>query len=405
MTALVTAYNPEKTTTEVLSLSFNSEINKVSTFSMVLTSDAATEVAYLPARLMAFSRIYPNGQIGSVGAGIVEKTTVTIGSPTTVTVEGPGMEHSLLTRTIGKLKYSGDTILQDLLTLLGSAWSPMVPGMTEPSTPALVIGNDETVMQALLSIAKQTGDVFAATTDNVNQNQLIWHKWNQTPPGTGITMIGPSQHSMFINATVRPELIISLKREQNNILPVTRIKLVGGRTGPGLITIAAAEGMVIVPSGFSVDWENGIITDTAKETQYPRFDAVKEFSYITAESDGISDMQDASIALFWVGINWLRADTTPKTNYSVTTTWHRATRPMPALAASLFYHELSNKYSIIINESNLVTLKSSYSMNQQGQWTVNWELGTQNKPRTILKDRDFVIESFQRLSYDLRRLG
>jgi len=198
-----------------------------------------------------------------------------------------------------------------LSTLLGftqASWT--VNGL--PTGTAYLQAAGETVWDAMLECISQLGygvsyaPSFALKTTGTKGR---WILFVETPvSGLGI-LDWDNLDLVKTGATGDQVEVLDIKPIEDSHESATRVTIYGAGIGADVFTITEAEGLVTVPSGFSVDWTNSVITNDTLEaaTDQPIIHRLHQLGHIKPEDNtNTIAIETAAIQLFWAGIAFLR---------------------------------------------------------------------------------------------------
>lgn len=198
-----------------------------------------------------------------------------------------------------------------LSTLLGftqESWT--VNGL--PTGEAYLQAAGESVWDAMLECISQLGygvsyaPSFALKTTGTKGR---WILFVETPvSGLGI-LDWDNLDLVKTGATSDQVEVLDIKPIEDSHEVATRVTIYGAGIGADVFTIAAAQGNVTVPAGFSVDWTNSVITNDTLEavSNQPVIHRLHQLGHIKPEdNEDATAIETAAIQLFWAGMAFLR---------------------------------------------------------------------------------------------------
>ena len=206
-----------------------------------------------------------------------------------------------------------------------------------------LIGAGESVFE-MLELARQQGGGHWRI-DDINR-ELFWAENASSSGLTGLVM--PSSPASSQMTSENYGIILDLVMEEETIIEkVTRITAVGANG----LKFTSAEPYVTVPSGFSVDWAAGIITNTTAESGGAvRIDRYISFDNIQPAGDTDADTIMAAIQLFEVAYNRLVEFNVQQVRYTVKCVIHKAIEPFSTVPVTYDTHDLSISDTLLIQE-------------------------------------------------------
>lgn len=173
----------------------------------------------------------------------------------------------------------------------------------------------ESVLEGLKKIQEMSGEIFMDEDGYEPSREVAWIRTPATSAGIFRNDVTQTEYEL---GTYIPILDISRTRSETD--RVTRLTPYGGNK----LTIALAEGEVSVPSGFSVDWDNNLITNDDAETDGATIrygeNTWPEIKVVTNEDVPDNEQvpeKNAAIALFNAAITWLEYKAAKRFEYVI----------------------------------------------------------------------------------------
>lgn len=241
-----------------------------------------------------------------------------------VHVSGPGILHELSYDNLGYTTISngsqGPTTkwFSDILAFAQNSWV----GSSMGSLPSGVSNNaylrtaGETVMDALQQAIAQTGrfltysPIFATLGTAALRRSIMFV--NSPTIGSYVSGSRFQPLTLVKGASSTPDecTILDFEPIEETFEVTTRVTAYGAGIGADVLTIADAQGLVTVPTGFTVvSWSESIISNSALEavSGQPQIHKLEQFGHIKSEdASSTTANETAAIQLFWASIYYLR---------------------------------------------------------------------------------------------------
>jgi hypothetical protein len=244
-----------------------------------------------------------------------------------IEVSGSGILAELQWDNIGYSTISNgsqgptNTWVSDCLVYAQESWSIFLMSSLTTAANAYLQAAGESVWDALLECSAQCGRVvayapsFATQTTGTKGREILF----VSSPLVGNPVYDWDELNLVASNPDAGEVeILNIEPLEDVFEIATRVTIYGAGIGADVLTIAAAEGNVTVPSGFSVDWTNSVITNTAMEaeTDQPVIHRLKQLGHIKPEdNEDATAIETAAIQLFWAGITFLRDRQVERRNF------------------------------------------------------------------------------------------
>lgn len=253
------------------------------------------------------------------------------GQPNIIKASGPGRLNEL---TYDNLAYTlisdgsggpSTTWQDDVLSTAAQTWTLFTMGTG--ASQAYLQAAGESVYDAFVQLSRQNNHAISY---NLRQAPArnIWRIVNNVVGSPNPT--DPFFNQLELSQPADPSTVESdhkaaVIRGKPEIIEettevVTRLYVYGAGMGAGRFTIADADGLVSLPAGFTADYTNSVIINSALEavTGQPRVVRVEQFSHIKPETDDDTDpnytaaRQTAAIQLVNAGLSYLQERTGDK---------------------------------------------------------------------------------------------
>ena len=278
-----------------------------------------------------------------------------------VHVSGPGILHELSYDNLGYTTISngsqGPTSgwFSDILAFAQNSWigSSMGSLPTGVSNNAYLRTAGETVMDALQQAIAQTGrfltysPIFATLSTAALRRSIMF----VNSPTIGSNVSGSRFQPLTLvkgaTSTADECTVLDLEPIEETYEVATRVTAYGAGIGADVLTIADAQGLVTVPTGFTVvDWAESIIANSTLEavSGQPQIHRLEQFGHIKSEDKEDSTANEtAAIQLFWAAIYYLRDRQTARREfYRVTFIGYPGAEYSVGQLVRLTYSETSN---------------------------------------------------------------
>ena len=239
---------------------------------------------------------------------------------------------------------SGGVASNDLAQAIAKATAWSFSGSTTGTTNGTYVTTTrgDSVLDVLREISKQSGGYFYKYGIGSADREL---KWEQSVSYPG------SAYVLTDDATAEDAntgVILKARRVEDGDEVATRLYAFGAGSGDDRVTIADAEGLVTVPSGYSVSWANSLITNTTLESTHAVVQESKSFSQIRPADDSSAAAQSAAIALFYTALNYLQARSEAAVDYKITAVSHQRIRPGDTIEVMLDSVEYGTYDEIVV---------------------------------------------------------
>ena len=244
-------------------------------------------------------------------------------------VSGPGILAELQWDNIGYTTISdgsqGPTNIwvSSLLAFAQESWSVFVMGSPTTAANAYLQAAGESVWDALLECSAQNGrsvayaPYFASQTTGSKGREILFI----FTPTAGNPILDWDPLNL-VKSGANPAndecTVLDIKPIEDTHEIATRVTIYGAGIGADVLTIADAQGNVTVPTGFSVDWTNSVITNTTLEavSDQPIVHRLHQVASIKPEDlEDATAVETAAVQLFWAGIAFLRDRTTERRQF------------------------------------------------------------------------------------------
>lgn len=244
-------------------------------------------------------------------------------------VSGPGILAELQWDNIGYTTISdgsqGPTNIwvSSLLAFAQESWSVFVMGSPTTAANAYLQAAGESVWDALLECSAQNGrsvayaPYFASQTTGSKGREILFI----FTPTAGNSVLDWDPLNL-VKSGANPAndecTVLDIKPIEDTHEIATRVTIYGAGIGADVLTIADAQGNVTVPTGFSVDWTNSVITNTTLEavSDQPIVHRLHQVASIKPEDlEDATAVETAAVQLFWAGIAFLRDRTTERRQF------------------------------------------------------------------------------------------
>ena len=313
-----------------------------------------------------------NGAVEDLGAGVIDKTSVSAGGAPVLQVNGGGLERELTYRSVGFLEISDgagggvSTALADIMAFAPAGWSiDVVNGYA--TTTNLVYANfaGESVLAALVKLAEHTGEHF-----RFDGRKLVWLRKAFTSSGVrAVQVVDP----VAIESQANLAIITDLNEVEDSFDLLSRIYPFGSGTGEARLTLGPTTKSA--PAGYTLDAANNYLKHDSAESTYGRIDRYLSFKDIRPISNTSPDLVSAANALFDAAYEYLSRYATPAKFYSLSVA-KLDTEVLPGQTIHVVYRRVVDGFTAIDIDADLYVLETTTRVDTAGVRTVGMVVAT-----------------------------
>ena len=279
-------------------------------------------------------------------------------------------DHVHINEIYGVIRNPSDAGVGEILASVTNPvinWRLDATGHQLTSRPVTVYFDGETVLEALVILAEQTGDHF-----RLSDGRSIKWMWADDAQFASLRCISPGNAADVLdNDDVA--VILSAQRMRSSYELATRIYPTGGRYGNNQLTLASLATDLRAPYGYTLSRANNYLERDGSRTTYGLIEARRTWSEIVPEVT--RNLAPAAEALFWAAYEWLRRYSEPQDAYTITCVKVVPTvRPGDRIYVS--YHEYDDDGSVLDIEQLLYVLEVTVTSNQDGTSTHTFTAST-----------------------------
>lgn len=345
-------------------------LDRAGTFSFSMPA-SDNRAAIVQPKLVArcYARVQDN--VTEIGAGIIDKITLTIGAQgqTMLVVSGDDLLRELTWRSVGFLELTdgaGNGVTNALYQVMQCApgWSLSYYPSTENNVYAKFAG--ETVLSALIKIAADKGEHFRIGTGR----SVAWLRKDLT--SSGIRAIQGGEPTA-IDGNKDVCIVVNLQEERDTYQICSRIYPYGSGVGDARLTLAATS--MTAPMGYTLDKANNYLMKNNTEESYGRIEQYMSFKNIAPISNTDADLQAAANKLFGAALTYLEKHKQPEKFYTMEVA--KVDRLIhPGETVRVVVKKIVDEYDVVDIDADLYVLEVRNRIDGSGIRTTGMQVAT-----------------------------
>ena len=316
-----------------------------------------------------YARVQDN--VTEIGAGIIDKITLTVGAQgqTMLVVSGDDLLRELTNRSVGFLELTdgnGNGVINALYQVMQCAhgWSLSYYPSTENNVYAKFAG--ETVLSALIKIAEDKGEHFRIGTDR----SVAWLRKDLLPSGIRAIQ-GGEPTSIDGNKDVC--IVVNLQEERDTYQICSRIYPYGSGVGDARLTLAATS--MTAPMGYTLDKANNYLENGTTKGLYGQIEQYMSFKDIAPVSNTDADLQAAANKLFDAALTYLEKHKQPEKFYTMEVS--KVDRLIyPGETVRVIVKKVVDAYEVVDIDADLYVLEVRNRIDGSGIRTTGMQVAT-----------------------------
>lgn len=346
-------------------------MDRAGSFSFSMPASDTRAVIVQP-KLIArcYARVQDN--VTEIGAGIIDKITLTVGAQgqTMLVVSGDDLLRELTNRSVGFLELTdglGNGVTNALTQVMACApvgWSLSHYISTANNVYAKFAG--ETVLSALIKIAADRGEHFRIGTGR----SVAWLRKDFISSGIRAVQ-GGDPTAIDTNKTVC--IVVNLQEERDTYQICSRIYPYGSGVGDARLTLAATSRTA--PMGYTLDKANNYLENTTTDGSYGQIEQYMSFKDIAPISNTDADLQAAANKLFDAALVYLEKHKQPEKFYAMEVS--KVDRLIyPGETVRVVVKKVVDEYDIVDIDADLYVLEVRNRIDGSGVRTTGMQVAT-----------------------------